>query len=352
MMNGKPQALVSKFKISYSLLLNLIDIQDCDFVHFSRKSMVKDDLDAELKETYNEINKHHAELERLEVSKTHCRTPSYIVEEYLDLLNKKPNAVNKKRKEIEKRIQQIQEEYKYIELDKETMNKYCGKQHFIQELEKKYQTIEKFLDIKVDTILQLLEQKKFIQKTEESLQLTMKGTIATCLREVPCLIFAQMIEQDSLFELSTLQLISFLSCFTNINVQEDRKDYFPKTEDLLLKKRLEEVKDLYNHYQNTENEYQINTGTDYTLHYDLLHYVEKWCKANSIEECKYVLYVLESEKEIFLGEFVKSLLKITNIACELEKIAELLGNMEFLSKLREIPILCLKYVVTNQSLYI
>ena len=352
MMNGKPQALVSKFKISYSLLLNLIDIGDCDFLQFSRKSMVKDDLDAELKEIYNEVSKNHAELERLELSKNHCRTPSNIVEEYLDLLDKKPQAVNKKRKEIEKRIQQIQEEYKNVESDKETMKRYYGKQQLIQVWEKKYQTIEKFLDTKVTTILQLLEQKKFIQKTEELIELTNQGKVATCLREVPCLIFAQLIEQDSLFELSTLQLISFLSCFTNINVQEDHKDYFPRTEDPLLINKLEQVKELYNHYQNTENEYQINTGTDYTLHYDLLNYVEKWCKANSIEECKYVLQLLESEKEIFLGEFVKALLKITNIACELEKIAELLGNMEFLSKLREIPTLCLKYVVTNQSLYI
>ena len=216
MMNGKPQALVSKFKISYSLLLNLIDIGDRDFLHFSRKSMVKDDLDNELKELYNEVSKHHAELERLEVSKTHCRTPPNIVEEYLDLLDKNPNAVNKKRKEIEKRIQQIQEEYKYVESDKETMKKYISKQMLIQELEKKYQTIENFLDTKVDTILQLLEQKSFIQKTDKLVQLTLNGKFATCLREVPCLIFSQMIENDSLWELSTLQLISFLSCFTNI----------------------------------------------------------------------------------------------------------------------------------------
>ena len=352
MMNGKPQALVSKFKISYSLLLNLIDIGDRDFLHFSNKSMVKDDLDNELKEVYQEVTKHHAELERLELSKTHCRTPPNIMDEYLELVNKKPNAVNKKRKEIEKRIQQIQEDYKYLESDKETMQKYISKQRIIQEWENKYKLIEKFLDTKVTTILQLLQQKGFVQKTEELLQLTIKGKIATCLREVPCLIFAQMIENHSLLELSTLQLIAFLSCFTNINVQEDHKDYFPKIEDLLVKKRLEDTKELYIDYQNAENEYQINTGTDYTLHYDLLNYVNQWSNANSIEECKLVLQKLEIEKEIFLGEFVKALLKITNIACELEKIAELLGNMEFLSKLREIPTLCLKYVVTNQSLYI
>ena len=61
---------------------------------------------------------------------------------------------------------------------------------------------------------------------------------------------------------------------------------------------------------------------------------------------------MEIEKEIFLGEFVKALLKITNIANEFEKIAEIIGNIDFLSKLKEIPNLLLKFVVTNQSLYI
>ena len=58
------------------------------------------------------------------------------------------------------------------------------------------------------------------------------------------------------------------------------------------------------------------------------------------------------KKGIFLGEFVKALLKINNISSEFEKIAELTGNIAFLSKLREIPNMTLKYVVTNQSLYV
>ena len=109
---------------------------------------------------------------------------------------------------------------------------------------------------------------------------------------------------------------------------------------------------MYAEYQKKEEEYQINTGTEYTFHYDLLFYVEEWTKCGCIEDCKIILQKLELEKEIFLGEFVKALLKINNIACELEKIAELTGNIEFLSKLREIPNLTMKYVVTNQSLYI
>jgi hypothetical protein len=45
-------------------------------------------------------------------------------------------------------------------------------------------------------------------------------------------------------------------------------------------------------------------------------------------------------------------LKINNISSELEQICELTGNISLLSKLKEIPNLTLKYVATNQSLYV
>ena len=84
----------------------------------------------------------------------------------------------------------------------------------------------------------------------------------------------------------------------------------------------------------------------------MLKYINEWCNAESVEECKLLLQKLGEEKEIFLGEFVKALLKINNISNEMEKIAELTCNIAFLSKLREIPMMTLKYVVTNQSLYV
>jgi hypothetical protein len=61
---------------------------------------------------------------------------------------------------------------------------------------------------------------------------------------------------------------------------------------------------------------------------------------------------LYHEKGIFLGEFIKALMKIVNISNEMEKIANLTGNILLLSKLNKIPNLLMKYIVTNQSLYI
>ena len=49
-------------------------------------------------------------------------------------------------------------------------------------------------------------------------------------------------------------------------------------------------------------------------------------KTNTEFECKEIIYTLNSEKNIFLGDFVKALLKINNIANELERVAESISH--------------------------
>jgi len=88
------------------------------------------------------------------------------------------------------------------------------------------------------------------------------------------------------------------------------------------------------------------------MHYDLIEYTMKWYDCENAEECKSLLQTMLSEKEIFLGEFVKAILKINNISSEMERIAENIGAIGFLRELRNIPLNTLKFVVTNQSLYV
>jgi hypothetical protein len=61
---------------------------------------------------------------------------------------------------------------------------------------------------------------------------------------------------------------------------------------------------------------------------------------------------LAVEKELFVGDFSKALLKIYNIVNELTSVYNYLQNIEMLYYLRNASEKLLKYVVTNQSLYI
>ena len=355
MMSGKPPTLKSKFKISYNLLLNLIEIGDNNFIHFARKSMVKDDLDSELKQIYDAISKENAEIDMIENTFQTMRTPKEVINEYLTLHHTKNSAVNKKRKDIERQIEAISDKYVNIEFDKIKVEKYNLKLKRIDDLQEDYNYVEKFIDNNVETIVRLLCDEGFVtndNSDEKTLTLTLKGTIASHLRETHCLVFSQLFQENVFDSLSTVQLVSLFSCLTNIVVKDEKKNYVPRVDDVSFKNIIFKVKNMYNDYITKETNLNINSGIEYTYHYDLLNYVDKWCYCENVEECKKLLQELADEKEIFLGEFVKALLKINNISSELEKIAEMTGNMALLSKLKEIPTMTLKYVVTNQSLYV
>jgi hypothetical protein len=353
MMNGKPQSLTSKFKISYNLILNLLDIGDKKLVEFAKKSMVTGDLDAQMKDVYYKMTKLEGELDNLTSYIQNLRTPSQIIEEYDDLNKSKQNAVNKKRKDMERRIQQIKDEYRTVEQDTQSYQKVAIKKSEINDLENQYNGLNSYIQSGVDRVLSLLKSETFIEGDQlEDLSLPLIGKIASQIRESHCLVVAKLYETKVLDTLSVIQLIALFSCFTNISVQDDNKDVRPRSQDVHLNETVNKVKQMYDDYQNKELLYNISTGMDYNIHYDLLNYVEEWSNTENVEDCKRVLQKIGEEKGIFLGEFVKALLKINNISCELEKIAELTGNIAFLSKLKEIPNLTLKYVVTNQSLYV
>ena len=357
MMNGKPQTLTSKFKISYNLLLNLLDIGDHNLTQFASRSMITGDLDAQMREIYYKMTSLQTELDNINNCAAQFRTPVEVLDEYLHLQKNVSSAVNKKRKEMERKMQSIDDNYRFLKQDLQSYLKISLKEKEINELKIKYDSLNGYFKSGVGSVLDLLSEEKFIESEasiddESSLKLRVKGKIASQIREIHCLAFAQLYEDKKLDELTAQQLVALFSCFTNIRVLDDFKDNKPKSIDNKVNEIILEVEKLYTSYYDKELSRNINTGFDYENHYDLLNYVEKWCDAENIEECKLVLQDLGAKKQIFLGEFVKALLKINNISSEFEKIAELTGNIAFLSKLREIPHMILKYVVTNQSLYV
>ena len=101
-----------------------------------------------------------------------------------------------------------------------------------------------------------------------------------------------------------------------------------------------------------ENQYGIYTGENYEINFDIQQQIINWCNAENEEECKEIINELKIEKKLFLGDLVKAILKINNIVTEIENICETTQDIALLEKIKQIPSLTLKYVATNQSLYI
>jgi len=88
------------------------------------------------------------------------------------------------------------------------------------------------------------------------------------------------------------------------------------------------------------------------LNYDIMEHMIEWVKVETEGECHSIIQKMKRESDIFLGEFIKTIIKINNICEEMKKVAEYFQKVEFLNKLSKISGLILKFVATNQSLYV
>ena len=360
MMKGRPQTLSSKFKISYNLLFNLIETGEQQFLNYIKRSMIQEDVVSTctfLTDKLDELNNQIIKLnERLDTT----QTPRCILEEQRNLIIAKPTSTNKKRKQIEREIQDNLDAFRNIQNDMKILDQYYDSKEQYNETKTEIDSNNMFLDNNVNILLKLLEVDGFIMQSSREndceqhsqYNLTEKGCIASGLREIHCLAFANFIEKKLYEGLSGRQLCGVFSCFTNISINEDYKAYNVDTSDTSVKNTIKYLKSEYEDYLKKEELYQINTGVEYMMHYDLIEYIMKWYSCENVEECKLLLQTMLSEKEIFLGEFVKAILKINNISNEMERIAENMGAIGFLKELRNIPLNTLKFVVTNQSLYV
>ena len=213
-----------------------------------------------------------------------------------------------------------------------------------------------FIDDRITNIVNILIDNEFIREIDSTqnkrYELTEKGNVASQIQEVNCLAFSEIICSGALNELSVKELVAVLSSFVSLRIPEELRSFYCECEGIV-----ENVMKDLNWYMDKYYDIQLNTIGDideqeYSLVYDIQSIMMDWCDTKSEKESKEIIDFLLTEKEIFLGEFVKCVLKINNIAHELESVCDSIGNVELKHKLSQIPELTLKFVATNQSLYI
>lgn len=80
-------------------------------------------------------------------------------------------------------------------------------------------------------------------------------------------------------------------------------------------------------------------------------FIKEWWLADDANKCYKTVEKMKCYG-VSLGKIIKALLKLSNIIDELEKACLIQNNFELIEKLREIPKNTLKFIATNQSLYL
>ena len=117
MMNDKPQTLISKFKISYPLVLNIHASPEISAVNFASTSMIQLDTDVEIECIKNDITKNEEQYERQKELIKLCRTPEEVIGQVRTLQQQIPMLKNKKRHRTQRELDNIMSQYKTIDND-------------------------------------------------------------------------------------------------------------------------------------------------------------------------------------------------------------------------------------------
>ena len=364
---GRPQRLISKFQVSYNLILNLIQnnmlLLDKDNNYTTEvieRSMIKNDVDGEINQYREMIIELYKQLDCY--NETNIKTPIDVCNEYINLTSTDYKFSNKERKKRERKINEIREEYKFIENDSNYILKYKQLEKKLETYEHDFKNISNYFNIQIDNWLDILIKNSFISKNESEYLLTKEGIIVSRLQEVPGHILSKFIVNSKFMEkYSSYELACIFSFFTNISVSIDESSCdYNNTENLNCEylDNISNVNNVYNifeneiiKYANIESNYNVDVQNIENIHKNIVQEILEWCFSENTNDCKKVIAKLEL-KGIFLGEFIKSILKIITITNEMIKIADFFNELEYLKKLKDIEKHLMKYVVTNYSLYI
>jgi superfamily II RNA helicase len=373
MLKGAPQKLTSKFTIHYNLLLNLLRSNNSDMLTFMNRSMNQESLQNQLKSIQSQMELVQEE-QSLFVPYYKLTIDETILEKYIALQDGSEYQSSNQRKGQKKELYKLRAAYASIDNESNLYKKMRNYKETLGSLKQNLKFIESYNAETIHIFMDILYTHGFISiasssetksvqfkddrpwaNTNNTVTLTEKGLISIGIQEWNGVVAAEFLrETNYLEEMAVIDIIKLFSCFTNIRVSDDVKTGYKlhRFTGSALEKHLDTLNLIYNKYNDIEIKYELTTGLEYEIHYDLLPYIEDWIKSSDESSCAKVLRSLEADKKIFVGEFVKALLKIHTVGLELEKIAEDTNHIDLLVKLREIPNVLLKYIVNTQSLYI
>jgi len=358
-LGGKPQKLVSKYHISFSLLLNLMkNGQTNNFHEFSNKSMIHREIQRDLQAIQRDLDSFVKDIEKKKEGLSLLTTPYDTCVKILELEDTVKTAVNKKRKQVHQELSLLQDQHIKWKKDCDYVNKYITLNEEYQQCIQEQKHNMEYIETKTLCVLNMLEKQQFILYDPNLTvwRMTETGVVASQIAEVHGLVMSNLLQAWNYFEeFSVKQIIGFLSCFCDVNVPDDVRSVFPNSVDNFVNNRIEQCKDSHLEYFYLENHEGIYSGFDYqeALQYDMIDLALGWCDCQTEGQCKEFLQKnVVCEYQISAGDFNKALLKIVTITRELMVLCENQHQIECLSKLKKVEPFLLKYVTTSQSLYV
>jgi superfamily II RNA helicase len=354
MLQGLPQKLTSKFTLSYNLLLTTIQAtaqegidmvaKICQFVGTSLRGLEHAQL---IESLTHDLVEDQARL------KAYCptwTTNTSVLAEYVALEQQCSKLVNAALRQTRRQLNLLEDNHPSLRKDLLVYRKWLELNRHVSSKEQELVQLQSALPQLVTILLDKLIQTGYVKHDERKRQwsLTKMGELAIAIQEAHPLALSN---EFMALETTTAanDLAALLALFNACRSIEPRLKPDQRLSQAVQEHSVQVMAQVNKWNEWELRELQEGTGAACDINYDIQWYVHEWCKAANEQDCKTILALLEQDEGIPLGDFIKALLKLNTMANEMAQVTE---SLEMKANLLEIPKLTLKYVATNQSLYV
>ena len=349
MLSCTPQTLTSKLSIDFNLMISLLYTGNDEFEAFMKNSMLSNEVGQQELSLEKQINDLEQKYKQKEDGFDFIKTNKANLVRYYELEDKIKFANKKKKKQFQKEMIEISGD-KAFQKDYSYFKEYLAVFNDLKKLKQSKENTKNYFGNEISLHLDILKNEKYIN---DDLTLTNKGKISANIHEIHSQAMSDIIDEGILDVLSPEEIVAVMSIFTPIRLSDEDKyvtvDYINCNSNII--QTVKKVKHSLDYWYDIETKYQTSFSQEYDIQYDMCEFMFQWCVAENEDQC-IKIYNNAKQFNVYIGEFVKAILKIKNICKELEQACQIKENTGLLNKLSKIPELILKSIVTNQSLYL
>ena len=343
---GKAQEIISKFSMNYQFVLKVILTGQNKIMKFIKTSLYH-------KELIGYITALQEKLDNFKLIEPNFTIDKKILEEYYVITHPDPyfKLTNKIRKKNKKRQNEI-EKFKNINSQSKLYEEYRNKSNKKNEIIEDLVYYNKMIELELRQVIQYLTDNGYMINTDDikiddlsADNVTIKGVVASQMNECNSLIITEILTQNLLDNLDTADIAAILSLFTDtkLNGEQDVSTPLVLSISQDAKRAIDKIDKIASDLSLKEQKMKIRLGTDWHLSLNMAETTFQWVNGMSLNDL---------ELKTFDGNFIKDMIKVSNIAQSLETVTDILGKTELQSKIQQIPILIMRDIVTIDSLYI
>lgn len=352
-----PQKITSKLALDYSLILKQlnykIDLKNTDkpveyLTNILSKTLFNGQESKQLISLFRE--KEETEKKLIQFNPSITEEVKALKDSYLRILEinekLKPQGYFVLDRKVEKKLLNEKKDLEKTinPTNQKILDTWIPLDNKIYNLNREISYAQEKLSLHIEMILDYLNKNEMI---DENCILTKKGRIVSEINECNPLIMSKIIDSNMLDDLEFPEIMGILSLFI---ADKDREEIFVNDLDISNKER-DIIKTIFNFSTDLSNDeikliqkVPFPFNSEWGLSLNMVEIIRDWAKG---EEWLAISHKFNN----FIGNFIKNVLRLTNVARNIEAIAILLNNVSLINKLNGFQEKLIRDIVITDSLY-